>query len=58
MWRDFANVSLGLWLIASPFTLGSRDPPMIWNDVASGIVIVTPGAAFSFGGLIVLFVVR
>jgi hypothetical protein len=29
IWRDFANILLGTWLIASPFTLGYRDTPMI-----------------------------
>jgi uncharacterized membrane protein len=43
IWRDFANIILGFWLIASPFTLGYRDPALIWNDVASGMVIAALG---------------
>jgi hypothetical protein len=43
IWRDFANITLGVWLIASPFTLGYRDAAMVWNDLASGIIIVTLG---------------
>lgn len=43
IWRDFSNITLGVWLIASPFTLGYRDAAMIWNDVVSGIVIATLG---------------
>lgn len=41
IWRDFANITLGVWLIASPFTLGYRDAAMAWNDVIAGLVIVT-----------------
>jgi hypothetical protein len=43
IWRDFSNVTLGGWLIASPFTLGYRDAAMVWNDVLSGIVIAALG---------------
>jgi hypothetical protein len=44
IWRDFTNITLGFWLIASPFTLGYRDAPMVWSDVATGAVIVVLGA--------------
>src|SRR5688572_29249671 len=44
IWRDFANILLGAWLIASPATLGYRDPAMIASDVATGILIVVLGA--------------
>ena len=44
IWRDFANLALGVWLIASPFTLGYSDPAMIWSDVVSGIAIVVLAA--------------
>ena len=40
IWRDFANIILGVWLVASPVTLGYTEPAMIWSDVISGIVIV------------------
>jgi uncharacterized membrane protein len=40
IWRDFANILLGSWLIASPATLGYRDTAMARSDVATGTVIV------------------
>lgn len=40
IWRDFTNITLGVWLIASPFTLGYRDAAMVWSDAATGAVIV------------------
>ncbi|RPJ62685.1 MAG: vitamin K epoxide reductase family protein [Acidobacteria bacterium] len=40
IWRDFANIILGVWLIASPSTLGYRDPLTALNDAASGALIV------------------
>jgi uncharacterized membrane protein len=43
IWRDFANILLGTWLIASPATLGYRDPAMAASDVATGILIVILG---------------
>lgn len=43
IWRDFSNIILGVWLIASPSTLGYRDAAMIWNDVAAGGLIVVLG---------------
>jgi len=43
IWRDFLNIILGAWLVASPFTLGYRDVPMIWSDVLSGSTIVVLG---------------
>lgn len=39
IWRDFANIALGVWLISSPFTLGYSEPQMVWSDVTSGAVI-------------------
>jgi hypothetical protein len=44
VWRDFANILLGTWLIASPTTLGYRDSAMVANDLATGILIVILGA--------------
>jgi hypothetical protein len=41
IWRDFANITLGVWLVASPVTLGYRDAAMTWNDLAGGAVIIT-----------------
>jgi uncharacterized membrane protein len=43
IWRDFSNITLGCWLIASPFTLGYRDVPMVWSDIGTGAVIVVIG---------------
>jgi uncharacterized membrane protein len=43
IWRDFTNITLGLWLVASPSTLGYRDTAMVWSDVGTGIVIVVLG---------------
>jgi hypothetical protein len=43
IWRDFANILLGVWLIASPATLGYRDPTMVASDVATGVLIVILG---------------
>lgn len=35
MWRDFANITLGVWLLASPATLGYAERAAIWNDLAA-----------------------
>ena len=43
IWRDYANITLGCWLIASPFTLGYRDMAMVWSDVVTGILIAALG---------------
>ncbi len=43
IWRDFGNIVLGVWLLASPATLGYRDAAMIWSDVATGALIVILG---------------
>lgn len=40
VWRDFLNIFLGFWLIASPVTLGYHSMAMTWSDVVSGIVVV------------------
>ena len=40
IWRDWTNIALGIWLLASPSTLGYRDDAMVWNDVVCGIAIV------------------
>lgn len=40
IWRDYANIILGVWLIASPATLGYRDRAMAASDLATGGVIV------------------
>lgn len=43
IWRDFTNILLGIWLIASPVTLGYRDVSMVASDVATGVVVVVLG---------------
>jgi uncharacterized membrane protein len=43
IWRDFTNITLGVWLLATPVTLGYRDPALFWSDIASGSVIVVLG---------------
>jgi hypothetical protein len=43
MWRDFANITLGFWLLTSPVTLAYRSVPMMWSDVVSGALIVVLG---------------
>ncbi len=48
IWRDFANIILGVWLIASPFTFGYRGPAMAWSDIVSGTLIVALGVATLF----------
>ena len=36
MWRVFANITLGIWLLASPATRGYRSTAMVWSDVVNG----------------------
>ena len=43
IWRDFANILLGIWLLSSPATLGYRDDLLVWSDVTSGSLIVALG---------------
>jgi hypothetical protein len=43
IWRDFANIALGCWLLASPFTLGYRDVSMIWSDAVTGATVLALG---------------
>ena len=44
MWRDFANITLGVWLISSPATLGYRSMAMTSSDILSGALLVVFGA--------------
>ena len=43
MWRDFANIALGVWLLASPPTLGYHGTAQGWSDILSGAAIVLLG---------------
>jgi hypothetical protein len=49
-WSQIPILILGLWLIASPFTLGHSSGPLMWSDVIGGILIMTLAAiAFRSG---------
>jgi Vitamin K epoxide reductase family/SPW repeat len=43
IWRDFANITLGVWLLSSPVTLGYRSLAMASSDIISGALIVVLG---------------
>jgi len=43
IWRDFANIVLGVWLASSPLTFGLGGSVQAWNDVACGVAIVAFG---------------
>jgi hypothetical protein len=45
-WVQAANAALGLWLIASPFTIGTRGALAI-SDIASGLVVLALAAIAS-----------
>ena len=46
LWTNFAVMTLGLWLISSPFTFGYPTRLTIWSDVVSGaLLFVFSGAA-------------
>jgi uncharacterized membrane protein len=40
MWRDFANIALGVWLLSSPATLGYAGTAQATSDYISGALIV------------------
>jgi hypothetical protein len=40
LWASFVNLILGLWLIASPPTLGYKSTALTWSDIVSGSLIV------------------
>ncbi len=40
LWTNFTVISLGVWLITSPFTFGYTSAAMIWSDVISGALLV------------------
>lgn len=43
LWTQYVTATLGLWLVASPMTLGYRSVPLAWSDVLSGATIVVLG---------------
>src|SRR5712691_5202764 len=40
LWTNFTVMSLGVWLISSPFTFGYQSGAMSWSDVVSGAALV------------------
>ncbi len=47
LWTNATVMALGVWLLSSPATFGHRSAPMIWSDVASGVLLVLfSGLAF------------
>ena len=39
-WVYYANMVLGLWLIAGPLTFGYTDQEMIYNDIIAGVLLI------------------
>lgn len=39
LWTNFVVVSLGIWLMTSPFTFGYTSQRMTWNDIVSGALL-------------------
>jgi uncharacterized membrane protein len=49
-WSQIPILALGLWLIASPFTLGYAGGLLMWNDVLGGVLVMALAAvAFRTG---------
>src|SRR5688500_13816037 len=42
-WRDYANIILGVWLIAAPSAFGGGRDAWVWSDIISGGLIVALG---------------
>jgi hypothetical protein len=40
LWTNFTVISLGVWLLSSPFTFGYVDPRMVWSDLISGALLI------------------
>lgn len=48
LWTNATLMTLGLWLVSSPFTFGYSNSKMIWSDVISGALLALfAAAAFS-----------
>src|SRR5207253_1635726 len=45
LWTNFAVMTLGLWLISSPFTFGYPSGPLMTSDLLSGLLL------FVFAGI-------
>ena len=48
MWRDFANITLGVWLLSAPLVFGLDRGPQAWSDFGSGALIVVLGGLTLF----------
>jgi hypothetical protein len=48
IWRDFVNITLGVWLITSAFTFRYPETTSFWSDAISGAIIVTLGVVTLF----------
>lgn len=43
-WAELVLLGLGVWLLASPATLGYRAQALVWSDLAAGLVVITLAA--------------
>lgn len=48
IWRDFANILLGFWLLTTIVVLGRTEPAIFWSDTVSAIIIVAFGVLALF----------
>ena len=40
LWTYYTNILLGVWLMASPVTLGSMERALAWSDLLSGLLVI------------------
>jgi len=40
LWTYYTNILLGVWLMASPVTLGSMERALVWSDLLSGLLVI------------------
>lgn len=50
LWTNFTIISLGVWLMSSPFTFGYTSGRMTWNDVVSGALLAAFAGLALFPG--------
>jgi hypothetical protein len=50
-WAHFALMPLGIWLMASPFTLAYPNAALTWSDILSGLLIIVFAALSARGTL-------
>lgn len=48
IWRDFINITLGIWLVASTFTFPYLERALFWCDLITGMFIVILGVLTLF----------